>query len=412
MFNKPGAEVLVIGAGPVGLFAALDLARRGIRVQIVDKGWQASTRSYALALHPQSLELLDEFGLSRQVLERAYPVHRIGLWDHHGRRAEIRLTKDCLAVYRQGLFEALLETALKEAGVRVLWSHQVLRMSPEEGQVAATIDRYEKESTGYVVAHSEWTLAESTDIKVPFVVGADGYHSRVRRILNLDFPEVGLTQHFGVFEFKSDIDLDHEVRVVLGDQTTDVLWPLPGGFCRWSFELPGFAEVEGARVKDRMPAQADWRHITVLEGESLQTLISHRAPWFNGRLEGFSWRIVARFERRLASAFGRGRMWLAGDSAHVTGPVGMQSMNAGLFEAHELAGAIAGILRGGGTMQLEAYNARWRRVWRQLLGLDSALCPDAHVDSWIRDRASRLMACLPAHGAGLDPLVRQLGLRA
>ena len=90
MFGKKKPEVLVVGAGPVGLMAGLLLAKHGIQVQIVDKQWRTGAHSYALALHAESLRLFEEIGLLDRMLQLGYPVHRVGLYDGLQRRAEVR----------------------------------------------------------------------------------------------------------------------------------------------------------------------------------------------------------------------------------------------------------------------------------------------------------------------------------
>jgi 2-polyprenyl-6-methoxyphenol hydroxylase-like FAD-dependent oxidoreductase len=92
MFGKKPPQVLVVGAGPVGLFAALALTRHGVRVQIVDKEWRTGKHSYALALHAASLQMLDEAGLLADVLEKSYRVRGVGLYDGRGRRGEMRVS--------------------------------------------------------------------------------------------------------------------------------------------------------------------------------------------------------------------------------------------------------------------------------------------------------------------------------
>jgi NADPH-dependent dioxygenase len=428
MFSE-SPEVLIAGAGPVGLFTALALTRREIPVRIVDTGIWSCKHSYALALHPQSLKLLQDFGLAARVLQTAYPVHHIGLYDAASRRARIILDpSSCLAVVRQEAIEDLLEQELQESGIHVSWRHEVASLTPARDNVAASIKKFEKDSRGYIVAHTEWVVAKTIDLEVPYVVGADGYNSIVRRTLNIGFPEVAPAQYYAVFEFKTDADLQNEMRLVLGDTTTDVLWPLPGGHCRWSFQLPdyhdpeaerlkdhlltaGFGYFPTERVKDRAPSTS-WGHLPVLEEEHLYALIAERAPWFTGKIEGVTWRTVMRFERRLAPSYGQGRMWLAGDAAHLTGPAGIQSMNVGFFEANDLAEAIPNILRNAGSLdQLSAYNNRWTSAWRQLHGLDGGFQPQPGCDPWVRDHAAQLVSCLPAHGPELTALAQQLKLQ-
>lgn len=118
-----------------------------------------------------------------------------------------------------------------------------------------------------------------------------------------------------------------------------------------------------------------------------------------------------RFEKRLATSFGSGRMWLAGDAAHLTGPAGVQSMNLGMAEARDFTNIMAGILRGGESLaELDLCSQRWTAEWRRLLGIGSSLVASASADPWLAACAPRLLSCLPGHGDELVNLANQLGL--
>lgn len=417
MFAKRKPEVLVVGAGPVGLVAALALANREVRVQVVDREWRSGAHSYALALHAQSLRLLEGLGLLDEVLARAYRVDRVGFYEGPDRKAEVLLAPDgdehaSLAILRQDVLEQLLARALEQRGVSILWNHEVSRVETQKDVVTATVDYLEKDTVGYAVAHTEWVVAKTAEVSVPLVIGADGHRSLVRRGLGLDYAAVGEPQHFAVYEFRTDADLGHEMRVVLGEVTTDVLWPMADGYCRWAFQLEDYAAPEDTRTKDRIAIQVGGARFPMLSEERLRTLIAERAPWFAGSIGEITWQIAVRFERRLANAMGRQRMWLAGDAAHMTGPVGMQSMNVGFREAHDLAGIMASLLQNGeSTGRLQDYNDRWLAEWRRLLGLEGGLQPTDITCPWIRRRAGRLLACLPASGDDLAAVAEQLGLK-
>lgn len=413
MFGSKSPEVLVVGAGPVGLFTALELVRRGVRVQVVDKDWRTGAHSYALALHAQSLPLLDEAGLLGAVRERANPVHTLALYDGNGLRATLPLgTGDAaVAVLRQDVLEGLLEQALSAQGVKVQWNHQVGALAVQNQGILAEIDKMEKDSLGYAVAHTEWVVAHTSHLEVPYVVGADGHRSTVRRALGTDYESIGAAKNYAVFEFQTDYDFEGQLRLMLGDQTTDVLWPLPEGYCRWSFQLPDAALPASSRTKDRVAIQIGRSSFPILSEESLRALVAERAPWFGGSIGEIAWRIAVRFESRLAGSFGHGRMWLAGDAGHMTGPAGMQSMNVGLREGRELAAALAGVLRDDQPAEkLDDYGRGRRAEWRSLLGVKGGLQASAEADPWVAGVADRLLPCLPASGEELVRLAGKLGL--
>ena len=117
------------------------------------------------------------------------------------------------------------------------------------------------------------------------------------------------------------------------------------------------------------------------------------------------------FERRLARSFGSGRVWLAGDAAHVTSPFGGQSMNGGLFEVHDLTSRIAACSNGQcGTDDLEHYGRAGRREWHKLLGVNVTFNLLPHAGAWLAPHARRILPALPASGRDLDRRHADLGL--
>jgi 2-polyprenyl-6-methoxyphenol hydroxylase-like FAD-dependent oxidoreductase len=139
--------------------------------------------------------------------------------------------------------------------------------------------------------------------------------------------------------------------------------------------------------------------------------LSERAPWFSDGAPSLDWGNVIQFERRLVRQFGKGRVWLAGDAAHVTSPLGGQSMNVGLLEGYELAGHIAGAIASGqGPSALEFYGAERQREWHKLLGVNTSFELRPHAPAWLAQHARRLVPALPASGRDLNTILGQLGL--
>jgi 2-polyprenyl-6-methoxyphenol hydroxylase-like FAD-dependent oxidoreductase len=412
MFGKAKPEVLVAGAGPVGLFTALALTKRGVRVRIVDPhSWEAG-HSYALALHAQSLAALASVGLREDVLARSLQVGRLAAYSGTERQTLADLPGQPVAVLPQSDLEGLLVQALLDRGVKVEWNHRLAACRQHGDQVEVTVHRLDQEGRGYGVAHVEWVVAKAESFAVPFVIGADGHSSFVRVSQDIDFATVGPTQHFAVFEFQGHPAPAAELVVATTGGTLNAMWPLPAGFCRWSFQLPQYAAPEESRDKDMTKIQIGAERYPQLSTDDLRRLLAERAPWFQSQVGSIRWRLVCRFERRLASSFGRERVWLAGDAAHMTGPVGIQSMNLGLQEGAHLAELAAGVLQQGQPLAaFQAYEQRWLPEWRLLLGVTPGLQAGPQASPWVAQHAADLVACLPASGPDLRTLAGTLGLQ-
>jgi len=408
-------DALVVGAGPTGLLTALSLAQAGLSVEVIDEEWQPAGHSYALALHPRSLRLLDELGLASRAMEHGRKLPSITILAGDEPRVTIRCSViderfPHLLVLPQNALERLLADALARKGVKVRWSHRLAGLEPHDDAVAATVHRLEKESGGYGVAHTEWAVADTLSYRAGFVIGADGHRSLVRRALGTPLEEAGPSQVFAIFECMAPSAGDEE-RLVLREDSVNALWPLPDGRARWSMEVAAPEVSAEDRFKGRLTTMLGERFFPHLDEARTRALLDERAGWFASRAGDIGWSIEVRFERRLATSFGRGRVWLAGDAAHLTGPAGMQSMNSGLAEGHALAGRIARI-RGGqaGLEELEAYGRERLADWGFLLGLRGGLRPKATASEFVARNAARLLPCLPATPADLPPLAAQLGL--
>jgi 2-polyprenyl-6-methoxyphenol hydroxylase-like FAD-dependent oxidoreductase len=314
-------------------------------------------------------------------------------------------------VVPQSILEGVLEQRLNDDGVKVRWNHRVTKLQADEAHATATIDKMSRASCGYAVATTEWVTEKTVHSEAAFVVGADGHRSIVRKALGIEYVPVGASESFAVFEFHSDADLGNEVRIVFDGQTTNVLWPLPGGRYRWSFQLEGADVSAESRLKRRLTVPIGRQTFPHLTRDDLNELVRMRAPWFEGEVRQIDWSMEVRFDRRLAEQFGHHRCWLAGDAAHLTGPVGGQSLNMGLRESSNLAGELSRILREVAPLDsLKRYNQQYVTQWRQLLGIDGGLAPSDRAQPWARKRCPRILSCIPATGNVLANLIAQIGL--
>jgi 2-polyprenyl-6-methoxyphenol hydroxylase-like FAD-dependent oxidoreductase len=414
MSRKDQTEVLVVGAGPVGMLAALLLAEEGIQVKIIDKEQRTATRSYACVLHRATLQLLDRIGLAEEICRLGRPVETVAFYDRETRRAELKFAKlsgnfPCALVLPQSDFESALEQRLLSRGTKVLWNHRLSDLQFKEGSVTASIDKLTQTAKGYIVADWDWTVQKKLETTTAFVVGADGHDSMVRDRLGIEYELLAGPEQFAVFEFETDREPGHEMRVVIDDTTTNVLWPLTGDHCRWTFQLVKTTDKGEFPSKDRESVRYLQPEVDERTRHTVERLARQRAPWFKGAVNDVDWAARIRFEHRLAKQFGKGRGWLVGDAAHQTGPVGAQSMNAGLLEAEDLAGTFKKILREHAPLRvLENYACFHRAQWEQLFGRIGAL--DASLAmSWNKEHAARILPCVPAFGEDFAQLIGQLG---
>jgi 2-polyprenyl-6-methoxyphenol hydroxylase-like FAD-dependent oxidoreductase len=398
MVHHPNPEVLVVGAGPVGLVAALFLDQCGVRVQIIDMHQRTTQHSYALAIHPRTLRILDQAGLSGALIAAGRTLTKVAYFEGREKRAEVDYSRlstphPYLLVVRQSLLERTAEEALRQKHHKVLWGHRLQALVQEGAGVKAEVAELDQIATGYPIARTEWVVRRTETLEPAFVIGADGYDSAVRRMAGIEMSEHHAGQVFSIFEIEATGEVPGEVRVVLDHDMTSVYWPLETGRCRWGFEIHDASGHEASM-------------------ERLQQLIDARAPWFTARPTQIYWSTLATFASRLTRNFGKGSVWLAGDAAHQAAPVGVQSMNSGLVEARDLAARISQIQAGASQSLLQQFATKTRATWEWLLEPGRAVRAHPRAEPWVRQNAARILACMPASGDELEPLLEQIGLTA
>jgi 2-polyprenyl-6-methoxyphenol hydroxylase-like FAD-dependent oxidoreductase len=397
MFRHPDPEVLVVGAGPVGLLATLFLQQHGVRVEVIDTNQRTTQRSYALAIHPRTLKILGEAGLSDGLIGAGRKLTKVAFYDGRERRAEIDYAAlasehPYLLVLRQSLLESAAEEALRQKDLQVLWGHRLQSLNVDGATPQAEVAELDQVASGYPVARTESVVARTATIRPAYVIGADGYDSAVRRMAGIEMDDHGAAQIVSVYEIEATGELPSEVRVILDPELTSVYWPLEDGRCRWGFQIHDASEHDASMAR-------------------LEQLIAARAPWFTARPTQIYWSTLGLFESRVARSFGSGGVWLAGDAAHQAAPVGVHSMNSGLVEARELATRMMRILRvGGEAALLQKFATQTREAWQRLLGGGREVRALAGADPWVREARARIAACIPASGDELEPLLRQIGL--
>ena len=418
MFNKKSVDIAVLGAGPVGLTAAHVLADRGMDFVLLERAPRCHTHSYALALHPDTLELLDTLGIAEAVLERAMPLRRTTIFNFETNRQEAAIDYSSLpvkyphlTVIGQNELEDVLVKTLARKKHLPMWKNRVRCIESREDAVHFTVDRLTEGMTGYAVAHMEEEIDKILEYKANYLIGADGHKSMARQVAGIAFPESAPSRDYAVFEIQTNVKLLTEMRMMVDGNKTHIYWPLGNGRCRFSFQMP-----EGFAKKDSFNKDNEWidpkaQQTSELGDLYLDHLLHLHAPWFIGSSKDVKWRALVHFETRLAESFGNGRIWLAGDAAHMAPPAGMLSMNVGMLEAADLAEKLSSETSDAGrAFRLDAYNLEHMDEWRSLLDIDQCIHGLDPSADWLLQHRSNLIGNLPASGQILNDVYQQLHL--
>lgn len=377
------ADVLVVGAGPVGMMTALAAVERGLGVRIVDQYRRAALHSYALALHPGSLRLLEEYGLADKLVDHGHRLEHVDVYLGPQQVATLDLAEvggayPFVLVLPQSLLESALEQRLTDAAVQVEWERSLLSFDESDEGITALI--------------AQMPEAHTARVQATYLVGADGQSSLVRRLMGTRITDAGPPLSYGLLEFEAPVEAADRMRLVFTDESIDVLWPLSGERARWGVQL----------LQDEVEPQPPllWEHV------------GRRAPWFDSSACRAEWWTSVAFQPGLSRSCGRKRAWLAGDAAHSAPPAGVQSMNVGLREGHDLGRRLAAILRGERQPRLlRYYHEEREREWKMLLGVQDRLQTLPGAPDWARRIGPRLVSSLPASGRDLNVLLGQAGLR-
>lgn len=380
-------QLLIVGAGPVGLFAGLCAAQRGVDVMLLE---QSFNRGHAAVLHPSSVRLLEGLGLGAELLAAGRKLNRVDVYLANSLATTIELPQSALTI-PQSVLEEILLTGLRREGVEFKSPCQATALEEHSDRVRIHAVRRQPVAMTSPATYGEWEPIESLSIEATFVLGADGYDSSVRELLGLNTVRVGPLETFALFE-GPQIGPESAMALCLGSNQDSVLLPLPDQRMRWGFQMD--AQL------DRDP-----------DLESLRKLLEARAPWQFGLPQRVDWSVVTHFERRLARGFGARRTWLVGDAAHVTSPFGGQSMNRGLSEAYDLIEAMTACISDQepleGVRQVGEQN---ERQWQRLLSGADGFELLAHAPPWLGEHAQRLVSALPVSGTDLEQTLEQLGL--
>ncbi|MGE3875419.1 MAG: FAD-dependent monooxygenase [Parvibaculaceae bacterium] len=376
-------SVLVVGAGPVGLTMASELDRHGVGCRLIDRAPEPLPYCRALGVTPRTLEVWEDMGIVRETIDR-------GLWIR-GLRSVIagRPAQDALApplglpFAHLGLPQYETERVLTEhllgAGIGIERGSELVALTQDRNGVAATIRKAD---------------GTTEDARFGHVVGCDGAHSAVRKAAGIGFDGEAYPWPFMLGDVHIAWDLAYgmafrAVRPVEGGPPDIfVAIPLPeAGRYRVSMLAPKSLVPEGG-TEHGIQAEMKGPSLTDLQAVA-DDMIPDRP-----KLSGLGWSSIFRISMRLASRYREGRVFIAGDAAHIHPPTGGQGMNTGIQDAYNLAWKLALVVKGAGRPELlDSYDAERRPVGADVVkrtqaasenyGREKGKAPDPLTDTQI-----------------------------
>ncbi|WP_405783676.1 FAD-dependent oxidoreductase [Streptomyces sp. NBC_00859] len=325
-------QVLIAGAGPAGLTAAHELARRGLRVRLVDAAPAPARTSRAVATHPRTLETYDQMGIVDAMLARGRKNRAFTMYAE-GRRL-VRLEADYTSmptaypftlVIAQTETEAVLRAALARLGVDIEWGVRLTGLTQHHDRVCVTL----QDADG---------AAQSVDTS--WLVGCDGGHSMVRTLLGLELAGTS-SETWMLADVPVTMDLPPDT-IYWAHTRAGALMMVPyarEGHWRLLDTVPPHDAQQAGRAEEHLGAKLSrglGRDVTVGPSE---------------------WTSVFTFQQRMVARMQDRRVFVAGDAAHVHSPASGQGMNTGIQEAYNLAWKLALVEQGHtGAQLLDTYS--------------------------------------------------------
>ncbi|MDJ1133831.1 FAD-dependent monooxygenase [Streptomyces iconiensis] len=323
-----GPDVIVVGAGPTGLLLAGDLATSGHRVTLIERrDGDTSNLTRALVVHARTLEQLDARSLGDPLVGTGHPIDRLSLFGSAALNpTELPTRYPFVLVTGQFEVEKLLERRAREAGVVFRHGTEMTALRQDEQGVEIDIRDIQQEKQGE---------DGSRTLRAAYLVGTDGVHSSVRTALGLPFPGKSVVRSIVL----ADVQMDDPPESPFIAGATGKAFALVGTFGGGWYRVMGWHR--DIQLPDSAPADIDEvRDFTRL---ALGTDFGMRdARW------------ISRFhsDERQAPSYRVGRVFLAGDAAHVHSPAGGMGMNTGLQDAANLSWKLSAVLTGSSPPEL------------------------------------------------------------
>ena len=341
-------SILIVGAGPTGLTAAIELARRGWYPRVIDRDEGPAAESRALGINPRTLAILEPSGATERLIAAG---RKVGAAEFHTAArdllridiSEIGGRYPFILMLPQGEVEAILAEVLASLGVSVEWQTELVDLHP--AGAAATLAR-----------HGSRPEAVRADV----VIGADGAHSKVRKSIGLEFSGSSYETEWGLADAVVETDLARETV--------------------HAFDL---APVLFAMIPIRWPLVRFFSdHADVLR---------HVPPRIS--VKEVRWETTFRISHRQVATYQKGPVFLAGDAAHIHSPFGGRGMNLGIEDAAWLAWLIS-------EGRTESYTGdRWpvgRQVLRTVDPATRLMSADSVLPRLMRRHVAPLLFSIPA----------------
>ncbi|QYB02333.1 FAD-dependent monooxygenase [Rhodococcus sp. USK10] len=355
-------EVLVVGAGPVGLTAAIELRRRGVACRIIDPLLEPPQYAKAVGIQPRTLEVFESMGVLRNILDASIEMLGQIVYVNGDEVARLNLSLPADIPFAfiglpQYETERILTEHLATFGTTIERGTRLTAFEQDDDGVVATVTGADGDET----------------VRTQYLFGCDGAHSVVRKGLGLTFEGGAFVEQYMLGDVEVDWTMPRGYGIRSMHQTdgeTDdllVCIPLPGRRrYRMSMLVPSDLAGTGTPAADKIAHGFEAGPAPELS--HIQAVLDRLSPQPT-RASNLRWSSVFRISHRIVDSYGRGRVFVAGDAAHIHPPTGAQGMNTGIQDAHNLAWKVALAVSGAAAPDLlDSYDAERRPVGEEVVG--------------------------------------------